>query len=114
MVSNMDIVFTNNKLEKIFNSEKLLKKEYGNQAQKIMLRMQVLRAANCLEDVSVQKPDRRHELSGQKKGIFAVDLKHPYRLLFEPNDKPVPKKTDGGIDLSKVFSIKILSVEDYH
>ncbi len=110
----MDINFKSRKLEKIFNSERLLKTEYGEQASKIKLRMSVLKAASCLAMVSASKPDRRHELSGRRKGTFAVDLKHPFRLVFEPAENPVPLLEDGGIDLEKVISITILKVEDYH
>ncbi|MDA3938283.1 MAG: type II toxin-antitoxin system RelE/ParE family toxin [Spirochaetia bacterium] len=110
----MDIQFSSKKLEKIFNSEQLLKKEFGEQAAKIRIRLAVLKAAPCLAMVSTSKPERRHELSGGKKGTFSVDLKHPFRLIFEPADIPVPRKKDGGIDLEKVISITILKVEDYH
>jgi proteic killer suppression protein len=110
----VNIVFTSRKLEKVFNSKKLLQKEYGEQANKIMMRMSVLRAATCLADVPVQKPDRRHELTGNRKGTFAVNLKNPFRLVFEPADDTVLKKEAGGIDLEKVTSIRILAVEDYH
>ena len=79
-----------------------------------MMRIAVLKAAPCLADVPVIKPDRMHELSGSRKGSFAVDLKHPFRMVFEPAEEPLPKKEDGGIDLDKVISIRILSVEDYH
>ena len=89
--------------------------EYGaDMAKKIKLRMAVLRAADCLEQVPVKPPDRRHELSGKLKGEFAVDLRHPYRLIFKPQHNPVPLKDDGGIDLTKVTAITILRVEDYH
>ena len=110
----MNIIFANTKVEKIFNSQKLLLKVYGEQATKIRVRMAVLKAARCLAAVPVQKPDRRHQLTGDRKGTFAVDLKHPFRLVFEPADEPVPRKKDGGIDLDKVFSVRILQVEDYH
>ena len=101
-------------MEKIFNSKKLLQKEYGEQTKKIMMRMAVLNSASCLAAVPVYKPDRMHELSGDRKGSFAVDLKHPFCLVFEPVEKSVPKKEDGGIDLNKVSTIRILAVEDYH
>lgn len=76
--------------------------------------MAALRAAASLAQVPVAKPDRLHELTGTYKGYFAVDLKHPYRLIFEPADVPVPRKEDGGIQKERVSSIRILSVEDYH
>jgi len=110
----VNIIFKNTKIEKIFNSKKLLQKEYGEQAKKIMIRMAVLKSAPNLAAVPVTKPDRRHELSGKKKGSFAVDLKHPFRRVFEPMEDPVPNKEDRGIDMEKITAIKILTVEDYH
>ena len=74
----------------------------------------MLRGAACLAQVPTQKPDRRHELTGDRKGEFAVDLRHPFRLLFRPNHDPVPLKEDGGFDLSRITAITILGVEDYH
>jgi len=112
---NMDINFATQKLTKIFNSEKLLRKEYGSENVRIIIRrMMVLRAAPTLEDVSHRSPKRRHELKRARKGKFTVDLKQPYRLIFKPNHKPLPKKDDGGIDIKRVTAITILGVEDYH
>ena len=110
----MDIVFSSRKQEKAFNSKRLLEKEYGESARAIMRRMSVLRAASTLADVSYLKPERRHQLTGNRKNEFAVDLKHPYRLTFKPNHNPIPKDEDDGIDLNMITAIKILKVEDYH
>lgn len=92
----------------------MLDKEYGENAKTIRYRMAVLRAAPTLAQVSHLRPERRHELSGKRSGEFAIDLKHPFRLIFKPNHDPVPVKEDGGIDLMKVTSITIIGVEDYH
>jgi len=111
----MDITFKNEKLAKIFNSEKNLLREYGTEnAKRIKQRMAVLAAANSLEDVPAHPPERRHELSGNRKGQFAVDLKQPQRLVFEPNHNPLPRKPDGGLDLKKISAVTIIEVEDYH
>jgi proteic killer suppression protein len=111
----MNIVFKNAKLEKVFNSEVELRKNYGNaNGQTIMRRMSVLSAAQSLADISALPPERRHELTGARKGEFAIDLKHPFRLVIKPNHNPLPRKEDGGIDLKKVTDIIILDVEDYH
>jgi len=108
------IVFANTKTEKLFNSTKELKRKHGAQTEKIQLRLMALRLAANLDKIPKGPPDRCHELSGGRAGQFAVDLTHPYRLVFEPPEMPVPKKTDGGIDLVAVTKIRILSVEDYH
>ncbi len=57
---------------------------------------------------------RCHELLGNRKGELAVDLKHPYRLIFEPANDPIPRKPDGGLDWTQVTAINILEVVDYH
>ena len=110
----MKINFQSKKTEKIFNSERELNRNYGTvQAKKIKLRMAVLRSAVNLAEVPEHKPDRRHKLKGEKKDRFAVDLAHPFRLIFKPLD-PVPMLEGGEIDLSKITEIIILRVEDYH
>ncbi|MEA1911015.1 MAG: killer suppression protein [Spirochaetota bacterium] len=111
----MVITFDKAKLKKIFNESKRLDREFGNRnAKKIQIRMSVLRAALSLEQVPKVKPDRCHELTNNRKGTFAVDLEHPFRLVFRPNMDTVPLKDDGGIDLAQVTTVKILGVEDYH
>jgi len=110
----MRIAFKTKKLKKIFNSEKGLRREYGKLARPIMRRMAVLEAAETLIKVPHDPPNRKHELSGQRKGGFAVDLDRRYRLVFEPNHSPIPRKEDGGIDLRRVTAIIIKGVEDYH
>jgi proteic killer suppression protein len=57
---------------------------------------------------------RCHELKGDRKGTLAVDLEHPYRLVFEPANEPVPRKSDGGLDWTNITAIRVLAVEDYH
>jgi proteic killer suppression protein len=111
----MDIAFSTTKLQKMFNSERELIREYGTEKSRVIIRrMAMLRAAVNLEQVHHLPPERRHELIGARKGQFAVDLKHPFRLIFTPNHQPVPRKADGGIDLQQVTAITIQSVEDYH
>jgi len=110
----VEIEFDTGKLEKTLNSEALIRREYGEQAGKIMTRLGVLRSAANLSLVPEHKPERRHELSGGWSGCFAVDLKHPFRLIFRPAQDPVPRKGDGGIDLIQVTAIRIMAIEDYH
>ncbi|MCH7613248.1 MAG: system killer suppression protein [Candidatus Marinimicrobia bacterium] len=111
----MDIDFKTSKLSKVFNSEKNLNKAYGKQrAKAIMRRMAVLRGAPSLADVPHQKPERRHQLTGNRKGKFAVDITRNERIVFLPNHNPVPTLDVGGIDLEKITAVKIIAVEDYH
>ncbi|MBF0546087.1 MAG: type II toxin-antitoxin system RelE/ParE family toxin [Candidatus Riflebacteria bacterium] len=110
----MRIVFNTKKIQKIFSSEKELLREYGaEQSKKIQIRLKVLESAVNLEEVPAKKPERRHQLKGERKEQFAVDLSHPYRLIFKPAEKP-PISDDGGIDLKLVTGNIIIGVEDYH
>jgi len=111
----MDIAFRTRKLEKDFNGAVALQKTYGaRMARAVMMRMSVLRAARSLELVPTTPPDRRHQLVGERDEQFAVDLVHPYRLVFEASHEPIPRKDDGGIDTEQVTAITILDVVDYH
>ena len=83
-------------------------------ARVIMMRMAVLRAARNLGLVPSTPPDRRHQLVGDRDEQFAVDLVHPYRLVFEANHEPLPRKYDGGVDTEQVTAITVLDVVDYH
>ncbi len=84
-------------------------------AKKLKQRLFELRAASSLDKISHLPPPRLHELDQDRNGQFAVDLKHPFRLIFEPDHDPVPRKSDGGIDRTLISAIKIIEVGvDYH
>jgi proteic killer suppression protein len=111
----MEIFFRTRKLQRILCSESALVREYGEaNARLIMRRLVILDAAECLADVPQAPPDRCHALSGRREGQFAVDAKHPQRIIFRPADEPLPMTEDGSLDLSRVTSIEILDVKDYH
>ncbi len=111
----MEITFRTRKLQKVFNSCKDIKRNYGDHmARAIQNRLAVLRNASNLYLVPTSRPERLHQLSGNRKGQFAVDLVHPQRLLFEPNHDPVPENEEGGIDKDQVTAITIIEVTDYH
>ena len=111
----MDIAFSTRKLARTFNSGSALAKEYGDRmARIIQIRLAVLRNARTLALVPTSPPDRRHLLTGRRSGQYAVDLVHPFRLVFEPNHDPVPRTEDGGIDINQVTAITITEVVDYH
>ena len=111
----MNIVFKTTKLKKVFNSEKELVKAYGaERASIIKRRMVFLKAANNLYRVPITPPFLRHQLKGNYKGCFAVNVQHPYRLIFRSANNPLPVLDDGGLDLTRVTDIEIIGVEDYH
>jgi len=113
----LDISFKSTKLEKEFNEEKRLIKIHGSRRAKVIkVRLAALRAASSLYDFWPPKtdPGRCHELTGNYKGQLSVDLDHPYRLIFVPNHKPIPSKSDGGLNWKQVTAITIIGIEDTH
>jgi len=111
----MVIVFKTAKLRKECNEEKLLVKKHGSRrAELLKMRLNQMRASNTLEDLRKLSQLRCHELKGDRKGQLSVDLDHPYRLIFEPANNPMPKKRDGGLDWAKVTEIMIIGIEDTH
>ena len=110
----MVIFFKTKKLKKIFDSEKKLLKEYdGNCAKQIRTRMADLEAADNLE-IMKMLPGRTEELRGDRKGQLSIRVGRNWRLIFEPANDPMPTKEDSGLDWSRVTSIRILEVKDYH
>ena len=113
----MDISFKSTKLEKEFNEGKWLIKIHGSRRAKVIkVRLAELRAAVSLHDLGppYDGPGRCHELTGNRKGQLSVDLDYPYRLIFVPNHKSIPSKSDGGLDWKQVTAIMITGIEDTH
>jgi proteic killer suppression protein len=112
----MEIVFKTAKLQKLCNSNKELQRKYGPQkARKILQRLDGLKAAETLADLSHLPPLRCHELKGDRDGQLAIDTIHPFRMIFEPAHHPVPLLPDGGMDKLLVTAVRILEVDlDYH
>ena len=110
----MEIVFKSKKLQDTCNLETKLRKQYGKVcARKIRTRLDDLAAASTLEAFRTLS-GRCHELKGNRKGQFSLDLEHPLRLIFEPTGEGVKMKDDGGLDWNSVKAVQINDVEDTH
>jgi len=110
----MELDFATSALRKRMEDERAMSKAYGERAKPLKLRLVLLRQAKCLADVPHTPPPRRHRLTGDREGQYAVDLKQPWRLVLEPANDPLPLLEDGGLDLSAVTKIRIIDVIDYH
>lgn len=111
----MEIVFGDRKLEKLCDNQSRLVQKYGSRrANLLKRRLDDLGAADNLAVMRTLSHAHCHELKGDRAGTLAVDLDHPYRLVFEPVNVPIPRKPDGGLDWTKVTAIRVLTVEDYH
>ncbi len=113
----MDITFASTKLRKEMNEAKSMVRTYGpRQAKVLQIVLASLRAAGNLAIFAppYSPPHRCHELTGNLKGQLSMDLVHPYRLLFEVANDPVPLRQQGGLDWSQVTAITVIKVENTH
>lgn len=80
----MDITYKSKKLERICTNAKVAERSYGREmADKIQMRIDQIMAAETVEMMIQLRIGRCHSLTSNRKGQYAVDLVHPYRLVFE-------------------------------
>lgn len=110
----MDITFAQRKMAKVVGKDKDLFREFGPlRGKKIKQRLDQLRGATTLEDLR-HAPGRFHELGTDRKGQWACDLDGPYRLIFEPQQQPIPTNADGQYIWAEITGIEVVDVTDYH
>jgi proteic killer suppression protein len=108
----MEISFADKKLKKQCLQEKEAQRQHGAKcAKKLKTRLADLAAANCVTELFAGRP---HPLKGDKTGQFAVDLEGGKRLVFKPDNDPIPLSEDGSIDWSKVTAVCIVYIGNYH
>ena len=110
----MQIEYKSNKLKKTLSTPREIMTNYGTMAKQVNKRIEELKAAVTLHDISLIPQANCHHLKGPLKGCLAVDISANYRIVFEPNNNPLPIHEEGGLDWKLVTDIKILSIEDYH
>lgn len=110
----MDISFSDKKLEKLANDDRKRVAALGRlRADKLKQRLDDLRKASTLEDVRYL-PGNWHELTENRKGQWACDLDQPYRLVFEPNEKPAPTDEHGVYLWIEIKSVEVIEIVNYH
>lgn len=98
----MDITYKSNKIRRICTDAKVADKTYGTKmSEKIQMRIGEIMAADTVEEMVKYRIGRCHPLVNNRRGQYAVDLVHPYRLVFE--------KHDSGIQIAH-----IIEIVDYH
>ena len=79
----MNIRYSNKEIEKACNDVKYSKKVYGiDMAEKIALRLTQIKAASNIDVLIACRIGRCHALLGDRRNQYAMDLVHPYRLIF--------------------------------
>lgn len=108
----MDLFFSDAKFARKCADEKTMRRSFGNErAVKLAQRIQQFRSVDSLDEMR-SLPGNLHELIGDRKGLLAISLDGPFRLLIEPDEWVEDK--DGRLDWTRVKSIVIDSIIDYH
>lgn len=110
----MNITFANKKLEKWANNIALAQKKLGNErAVKYHQRLGDIHDVESFNDLRYL-PGNFHNLSGDRNGQWSCSLDHPYRLIFEPAEQPVPTNEHGTPILTEMRIVEIIEIADYH
>ena len=98
----LQIEYKTKKLEKVCTNATEATKVYGQEmAAKIHQRIDEIKAALSIEMMIQYRIGRCHPLKGNRKSQYAVDLVHPYRLIFEKKE-------------SEFQIVNITEITDYH
>lgn len=101
----------NHKLGRQLTDPRLRIRTFGfNLSRKIAARIDEISAANTLSEISNFPPARLHQLTGDKNGLFAVDISVNYRLVFA-GFNAAHQQTN---DITKIVTVVFMAVEDYH
>ena len=109
----MEIVgYGNNKTRKLCSDSKQAKKILGELvAEKLYAAINFIESASTLNDVACFPTYHLHQLSGDKKDLFAMDLgrKLGFRLIIKP-DPPLNREEDKLDFNSKCSVVKCIIV----
>lgn len=110
----MEVLFKNDKLKELIMDQRKLAIEYGPQvAKQVWQRMAEIGA--CYHLLMLKElPNGLHPLKHSRKGQFAVDVGSAFRLVFEPANKPLPRRSDGMVIWERITIVRILEIVDYH
>lgn len=98
----IEISYRTSQLRKVCEDAEVATRKYGAEmADKIHQRIDEIRAATSVEMLVQFRIGRCHPLHGDRKGQYAMDLTHPYRLIFEKRNE-------------QLVAVDILEITDYH
>lgn len=98
----MDIVYRTKAIQRICEDASEATKQHGRiMADLVHRRIDQIRAAESVEMLVEWRIGECHPLKGNRIGQYAMDLKQPYRLVFEK------------VDEDRVV-VKVLEIVDYH
>jgi len=110
----MEVSFSSAKIRKLCESQKALVRRHGDKcARQVMARLADLEAAASLEDFR-DLPGKCHELTGDRKGKFALHLPDGKRLVFAPKTGELTRDRGRGSNWSQVDAVCVIEIVEYH
>lgn len=98
----MEVCYKNNKLRKECTDASVSERSYGfDMAVLIFQRIEEIQASPTVEFMIEHRIGRCHPLKFDRKGQYAVDLVHPFRLVFQKQG-------------SEIQIARIIEITDYH
>ena len=98
----MEVQYRSTQLRKVCEDARAATKKYGKtMAEKKQLRIDQISSAESVETLVRYGIGRCHALKGDRDGQYAMDLTHPYRLVFEKVNQ-------------RIVAVEILEIIDYH
>ena len=98
----IEVHYRTRKLQKVCEKLDVAVKKYGvEMADKIHIRIDQIKNADNVLQLVQYAVGRCHKLQGDRQGQYAMDLVHPYRLIFVQED-------------DEAVIVQIEEITDYH
>lgn len=98
----MKVEYKSKSIERVCTIASVAVKKHGQRmADKIQQRIDEITAADSIEEMIQFQIGRCHPLHQNRKSQYAVDLVHPYRLVFEQRE-------------NQIHIVNIIEIVDYH
>lgn len=98
----MEITYKSKNIMKVCTNASYAERKYGSDmAEKIHQRIDEIDASEIVEEMIQFHIGRCHQLNGNRKGQYAMDLIHPQRLIFEKRG-------------NEIQIVRIIEITDYH
>lgn len=115
----MDIVYKNKTVEKQCTNLKKAKKEFGNYGEDVIGKINLIESMPVFRDVMNYIPFHCHQLSGQQKNFWAIDVKGrkcSLRIIIVPlnEDRQIVIADDDFANTCKSLSIVLIEEVSNH
>jgi plasmid maintenance system killer protein len=112
----VDIIFSSPHLQRDCCDFVRASRKWGDQqAQRLNLRLDQLRAVNTFADLNKLPFGNLHPLLGNRRGQFSLAVLGGLRLIFQPAGDPhIIQNNRGEWIWQAITAVEILEVVDYH